>query len=373
MKTISTTLLMLSYLFVVGQNLPQGMIVKGEDDGVEVNPAAIFEARSTEKGFLIPRLNTSEITNLTEMIEANMIEAKSLLVFNSDSLWIQFYKNTGVDLGAGIGWVPLISGDTQQEITSLTLQGTTLTIDVENGDDQSVDLALMQDHDWYDGNNQPSQNINSDIHTFGKTGIGILPTNQLHVASIDGNDAVRIEGLQDGTLSNDVVVTNNNGELKKVDSEHYIQSICPFTPPPFFSYFEHIGTGDEDFEGHGPAIMGSVTIYPNPSQIIYSINLNILETEWDNTEGEIIVNYVAYTVPDGFIIDNVICPNITSTISYTDTNTVWDMMFANGSDSLVRRCKVNGDTEGDDFYQHEEGCWVEIIFNSITVILVPEP
>lgn len=341
------------------------------------NEYSILDASSNEKGMLVPRLSNNEAANLQLLIESGSVSANSLLIFNTDSLWFQFWKNDS--------WIPLISGDTdsdEQNLTGASLTNAQLQIDIENGNSASVDLSPLVDHDFHDAiTNAPSTDINNSIYTNGKVGIGNnTPINQLHVTSLDGNDAVRIDGLQDGNLNHDIVVTNNSGELKKVDSENYIRSVCPFTPPAFFGHFMMTSTesGNEtgDYDGNGPLITGSVSLEYNSTQIWFDINISAIESVNDGTVAEIDTDYYVYEVPDGWQIVSLFYGSTTS-ITFTDCDHVEDF-YVFGASKLVRNWTFMGDTSGSDvaYSTSSLACtvqsWSRIVFNSMTVVIEPE-
>ncbi len=331
------------------------------------NPYAMLDVVKDDKGILIPRMSAVQIAALTTQMQLGGNGPTSLLLFNSDQLYFQFWNNTSSS------WIPLT--DTQ-DLTAATLSGTTLNIDIENGDSVNVDLSPLQDHDFYvAGTTVQSDNITNDIYTNGKVGIGVdAPTNQLHVVSLDGNDAVRIEGLQDGTLSYDVVVTSNNGELKKMDSDKYVRAVCPFTPPDFFSYF-NIVQSDGQFTDNGPLFNGSVSLDWDENQIFYSINITETETDSDWSIAEIDVNYIVYKPPSGYDIYQVYNGTNTS-LTYEDCDDDPDVFNFNET-KLVRNWTLMGRTSDTDVspldaLYCDELSYARIVFNSITVIIGPE-
>ncbi len=61
-----------------------------------------------------------------------------------------------------------------QNISGSGLTGTVLTIGIQNGTSETVDLSSLTDADWYKvGTTAAPTNINDDIFTQGKVGIGI--------------------------------------------------------------------------------------------------------------------------------------------------------------------------------------------------------
>ncbi len=77
-----------------------------------------------------------------------------------------------------------------QNISGSGLSGTILTIGIQNGTNETIDLSSLTDADWYKvGTTSPPTNINDDIFTQGNVGIGVLtPTAKLQIG--DGSSAV---------------------------------------------------------------------------------------------------------------------------------------------------------------------------------------
>jgi microcystin-dependent protein len=74
---------------------------------------------------------------------------------------------TTIDLG------PYLDNTDDQNIDSILLNGTILTVYIEDGTSSSEDLSALSDHDWYEvGGVIAPDNINDDIFTQGNVGIG---------------------------------------------------------------------------------------------------------------------------------------------------------------------------------------------------------
>lgn len=337
------------------------------------NQFAMLDIVSPTKGILIPRMSAEECANLQTMIESNMIQVNGLLVFNQDSLWFQFWKSNS--------WVPLISEDTdsdEQDLMGAILTNGQLQINIENGNSTSVDLSPLVDHDFHEVvTDEPSNNITNDIYTSGRVGVGTnTPQNQLHVASLDDNDAVRIDGLQVGNLNNNIIVTNINGELKNMPSEKYINSVCPYTPPSFFSEFD-LFESDVEFDGNGPLMDLDVSLEWNSEDIWYHIEVTLTETESNYTVAKIITDFVVYKVPNNYEIQNVISGYETHKTATFDDHDEWIFQFS--ENGLVRYWTVVGDSPGSDIfeddtndYEKKTKTWTELVFNSMTIFITPE-
>ena len=78
------------------------------------------------------------------------------------------------------------TGTDDQDITSATLTGTTLAIAIENGTGTSVDLSPLQDADWYETGGTPPNSISDNIYTSGKVGINTTsPDTRLHLKHVN--------------------------------------------------------------------------------------------------------------------------------------------------------------------------------------------
>ncbi len=72
-----------------------------------------------------------------------------------------------------LSWVDSSTmGSDNQNITSATLTGNTLSIAIENGSSASVNLSPLQDADWFETGGTPPNDINDTIYTYGNVGIG---------------------------------------------------------------------------------------------------------------------------------------------------------------------------------------------------------
>ncbi len=63
------------------------------------------------------------------------------------------------------------TGTDDQNISGSGLSGTNLTIGIENGSSQTINLASLQDADWFENGGTHPNNINDNIYTNGKVGI----------------------------------------------------------------------------------------------------------------------------------------------------------------------------------------------------------
>ena len=199
------TILIIATIISFSYSYSQGRVAVN-NTGVNPNANAMLDVASDDKGILIPRITTIARTALGGAIG---LGENGMLVYDKDLLVFYYWDGTQwVLVGNGIG-----SDD--QNLTGATLTGTSLQIDIENGNSATVDLSTLQDgtgtdnqdltltgnvlsltndgttvdlstikdHDWYEvgGTSQPDA-ITDDIFTQGNVGIGTnTPTQSLHV------------------------------------------------------------------------------------------------------------------------------------------------------------------------------------------------
>jgi len=99
------------------------------------------------------------------------------------------------------------TGTDDQNITSATLTGSNLVIGIENGAGATVDLSALQDADWFESGSTPPNSINDNIYTNGNVGIGTTAVSnaalhisknssssnpQLNIKESQANDGARI-------------------------------------------------------------------------------------------------------------------------------------------------------------------------------------
>jgi hypothetical protein len=105
------------------------------------------------------------------------------------------------------------SGTDDQNISGSGLSGTTLTIGIENGSNETVDLSSLTDHDWYEvGGTSAPNDINDNIFTQGNVAIG--------KTTITGSRALDVEG--DVEL-NDRLYMNGREALRAITTENWLR------------------------------------------------------------------------------------------------------------------------------------------------------
>ncbi|MDO6675005.1 hypothetical protein MK851_12515 [Tenacibaculum sp. 1B UA] len=150
------------------------------------NLSAQLEIKSNTKGLLIPRLNIDNLSTASPVSSVTVNE--SLLVYNTN-------KNSGKGFyyWNGMLWEKIVDITTasnliatqadNQQITSFFLNSSnTLTIELENGGSQSVDLSsLLGDNELLTGEGSPISNSIDPV-----TGALYVDTNSGEVYSSDG-------------------------------------------------------------------------------------------------------------------------------------------------------------------------------------------
>jgi hypothetical protein len=111
-----------------------------------------------------------------------------------------------------------------------------------------------------------------------------------------------------------------------------------FVPP-------HVGSGDRDFDGHGPVVHVSTQIdVRNDRELWATVTMDAKETKSDWTEAAGSRSVLVYTHPKKILA---ILSATFSSASYTDQNHDDDTLRMAGGD-LVNQFVVTGDTNGDE-------------------------
>jgi len=110
------------------------------------------------------------------------------------------------DGSGNLNWINATSlGTDDQIVDGFALSGTTLGISLENDGvaPVTVDLASLQDADWYEAGNTPPNDINDAIFTNGKVGIG----NPTPTTSLEINGALALTPSAITSLVADTLIT----------------------------------------------------------------------------------------------------------------------------------------------------------------------
>ncbi len=197
------------------------------NSGATPDQSAMLDISSGNKGLLIPRLQLTDINDATSILNP----ANSLLVFNLGSGGVPpnqvlegfYYWNASLNQ-----WVRLVSGTSagsdDQQIDSLVLSGTTLTVYVEDGGSASVDLSSLSDADS-DPTNEHNTGGNlsgTDFNIIDDGGTLTVDMNPLlDIAKnreewIDGDTIGTAAGLtyaRQALANGDTVVVTDNGRI----------------------------------------------------------------------------------------------------------------------------------------------------------------
>ncbi len=206
--------LFLSILFTLltFYSFAQGVSIN--NTGAVPNPNAMLDVSADDKGVLVTRLTTVARTTLGTALGAG---DNGMLVYDKDLLVFYYWDGTQwVLIGTG-------TGSDNQNLTGASLTGTSLQIDIENGNSATVDLAPLQDGTGTDTQNLTGATLSGtslqiDIENGNPAVVDLAPlqdgtgTDNQHLtgASLtgtslqidieDGNSAmVDLVGLQDGT------------------------------------------------------------------------------------------------------------------------------------------------------------------------------
>ena len=184
------------------------------NSGIAPDPSAILDVVSSNKGLLIPRVNLSSTTSTSPVTNPT----KSLLVYNSASSGT---GSTAVVEGFyywdGSKWTPFVvgsngggSGTDDQNIMGSALNGNTLTIGIENGNSQNIDLSSL------------ANEYNTGISLTGTTlnitdggGTNSVDLSSLSGGSGTGTDDQNISGS--GLSGTTLTIGIENGNSQNVD------------------------------------------------------------------------------------------------------------------------------------------------------------
>jgi len=110
--------------------------IKMGDNPNAIDPASLLELESTDKGFLWPRLTVAQRDNIN-------FPPKGLTIYNVDLDCVE----VNVGTKAAPDWLCLSEDSDNQSISDFSLNGNVLTISLEGGNTQTVDLSSIQGQD----------------------------------------------------------------------------------------------------------------------------------------------------------------------------------------------------------------------------------
>ncbi len=160
---------------------------------------------------------------------------------------------------------------------------------------------------------------------LGGSGVQVTPQSRRFILRWNGKDISSIAVLQKVP---DVCETF----YKNVDDKS-----TSFIPP-------HVGSGDTEFDGHGPNISCKVTLIQSSTQLNASIYMKAIETKSDWTEASGTKTINLYTAQSNETIVGVVGPTSDS-FSYIDND--HDKDFYDGAGPVLRY-EFMGDGEGND-------------------------
>lgn len=198
-------------------------------------PNSILDIDSDDKGVFFPRLTTIARTTLgTSLVNTD----NGMFVYDKDLLVFFYWDGTQwVQVGAG-------TGSDDQNLTGATLTGTSLQIDIEDGNSTTVDLSGLQD-----GVDDADNNPNNELQTISKTGstvtlsngggsftdddtqltetqVDAFTNNNGYLTSfteVDGSTTNELQDLSLNTTTNILTITNN-GSATSIDLTPYIDN-----------------------------------------------------------------------------------------------------------------------------------------------------
>lgn len=183
---------------------------------------------------------------------------------------------------------------------------------------------------------------------FGATGV-----------QLDEHSERFVVQLGDRTLSTVAVIQPATPLCQSKVQPVDLQSIT-FVPPKQ-------GSGDGEFDGHGPDVSTSVELSFQPKSLDMRIWMRAKETKSDWTLAEGSIDRQVFVPPPGWRIDSMVGQTV-STHSYRDSNHEKDS-FDLGSGGPVKRLVYVGDTDGNDAGTRTR---VDVAFNRLALELVQD-
>jgi len=121
----------LSLAFVFGCLLTTNLSgqIKMGDNPNDINSSSLLELESTTKGFLWPRMTTTQRDNI-------VMPPTGLTIFNIESVCVEV--NVGTPTAPS--WLCLRGDSDNQDVTQFSLNGDILTISIEGGNTQVVSI-----------------------------------------------------------------------------------------------------------------------------------------------------------------------------------------------------------------------------------------
>jgi hypothetical protein len=199
--------------------------------GVVPDASALLDVSSSDKGVLIPRVlltGTADVATIPS-------PATSLLVYNTATVadvTPGFYYFNGTNWERIISG--LVTGTDDQNISGSNLNGTALTIGIENGTSETIDLSSLKDGAGTDDQNISGSGLDGTTLT-----IGIENGN---------NETVDLSSLRDGTGTDDQNISGSglNGTTLTIGIENGNNETVDLS-----SLRDGSGTDDQNISGSG--------------------------------------------------------------------------------------------------------------------------
>ena len=102
------------------------------DNPNDIDPSSLLELESTTRGFLWPRMSTNQRDNI-------VMPPTGLTIFNIESVCVEV--NVGTPTSPS--WLCLRGDSDNQDVTQFSLDGDILTISIEGGNTQTVNLSSI--------------------------------------------------------------------------------------------------------------------------------------------------------------------------------------------------------------------------------------
>jgi hypothetical protein len=185
-------------------------------------------------------------------------------------------------------------------------------------------------------------------------------TTHFHLILNLGSNGVRLD-----KNSQRIVLKWNNQEVSSIPVIQPLPEICEteFKEIAFATSFipPKSGTGDNEFDGHGPNIICRVNLINYHDRVAARIYMSARETKSDFTSVAGTFETDIYFADPGKTIEKIVS-STDATWNYIDTNVETDLFNGNG---CVKSFKFLGDTPGDDVGETN----VSVVFNNIRLQL----
>ena len=164
------------------------------------------------------------------------------------------------DAAGNLTWVDSTAVSTDnQNISGSGLSGTSLTIGIEDGTSETVDLSSLQDNDWYEeGTTNSPSNINDDIFTYGNVGIGTsTPASSLDILETNNQRALNVSVTGNASGFTYGVYTQNENTNSSTNYGVYTSSIMDTNAPKVGVHSELRSSMSSSITGFSNSLSGT--------------------------------------------------------------------------------------------------------------------